>query len=365
MRIGIYDPYLDDLGGGEKYMLTIAECLSKDHEVNIFWDKKNDLTTVLQRFSIDLSRVEIVPNIFDSKFGFLRRLNESKKFDAIIVLSDGSIPFVFSRKLFMHVQQPIATAERSGLKSLFKKRRISKVFCNSYFSKSFVDKQLGLESIVIYPPVSLKPKKIKKENIILHVGRFRARDVRTVANGVSMPVGDYKKQSVMIEEFKKIAKKIPRWKFILATGVKSEDEKDFDEMVRQSKNYPIELHVNKSNDELWDIYSRAKIYWHASGFGEDLEKHPEFAEHFGISTVEAMGGGAVPVVFNAGGQKEIVEDNISGFLWNSLDELEEKTLLLTQEDKILDTMSKEARARARNFEGERFCEEIRRLIDND
>lgn len=363
MRIGIYDPYLDDLGGGEKYMLTIAECLSIDNDVVIFWDNKEDLDIVLQRFSIDLSRVEVVPNIFSSKVGFLKRLLESKKLDVIFVLSDGSIPFVLSKKLFIHLQQPIPAAEKNGLKNIIKKTRITRVFCNSYFSKSFVDKQLGVDSVVVYPPVALRPKKVKKQNVVLHVGRFRARDVRTVANGVNRPVGDYKKQSVMIEAFKKITKKIPGWKFILATGVKPEDEKEFSEMRKQAESYPIEFLVNMSNDDLWDIYSKAKIYWHASGFGEDLDRHPEFAEHFGISTVEAMGAGTVPVVFNAGGQKEIVEDNINGFLWNTLFELEEKTLYLTKENKILEQMSEEAIRRAKDFEGKRFCEEIKKMVE--
>src|SRR3989344_6305573 len=125
MKIGIYDPYLDDLGGGEKYMLSIAECLSKEHDVRILWDDKKDLDLVLQRFTIDLSRVKVVPNIFDSNFGFLRRLNESKKFDAIIVLSDGSIPFVFSKKLFIHLQQPIPAAKKNGFKNVIKKTRRS------------------------------------------------------------------------------------------------------------------------------------------------------------------------------------------------------------------------------------------------
>lgn len=363
MRIGVFDPYLDDLGGGEKYMLTIAECLSTDNDVVVFWDNKGDLDIVLQRFNIDLSRVKVVPNIFSSKFGFLKRLLESRKFDIIFVLSDGSIPLVLSKKLLLHFQQPIPTARKDGLKNLIKKSRITGLFCNSYFSKSFIDKQLGVKSIVVYPPVSLKPKKVKKQNIILHVGRFRARDIRTTVDGVSMPVGDYKKQPVMVEVFKKMSSKIPNWKFVIATGVKPEDQGEFSKMRKLAKDFPVEFLVNKSNDELWDLYSKAKIYWHASGFGEDLEKHPEFAEHFGISTVEAMGGGAVPVVFNAGGQKEIVEDNINGFLWNTLSELEEKTLYLAEEEKILEKMSQEAVARAKNFEGKRFCEEIRKMVE--
>ena len=40
MKIGIFDPYLDDLGGGEKYMMKIAQCLGKNHDVSIFGIEK-------------------------------------------------------------------------------------------------------------------------------------------------------------------------------------------------------------------------------------------------------------------------------------------------------------------------------------
>src|SRR3990167_3008417 len=346
MKIGIYDPYLDDVGGGEKYMLKMAECLSEGNDVTVFWNNKKDLETAKVRFSVNLSNVKIAANLFSPNVSFFKRLMGTKNYDAIIVLSDGSIPFSLSKKLFMHIQRPIRGAGR-GLKNKLKLSRVSKVFCNSYFTKSFIDKQLGIDSLVIYPPVDLHPKKVKKENIILHVGRFRVMDMTT-------GVKDYKKQNVMVDALKKMSNKMPGWRFVLAVGVREDDKADFDTLTKKTKGYPIEFLVNKTNDELWDIYSRAKIYWHASGYGEDLEKHPEFAEHFGISTVEAMGAGVVPVVFNAGGQKEIVEDNINGFLWNTLSELEEKTLYLVKEDKILSTMSVEAIKRAKDFEGKGF-----------
>jgi glycosyltransferase involved in cell wall biosynthesis len=49
-------------------------------------------------------------------------------------------------------------------------------------------------------------------------------------------------------------------------------------------------------------------------------------EHFGISTVEAMSAGGVPVVYNGGGLPEIVRDGKDGFLWKSTDELIDKTV---------------------------------------
>ncbi|MEK7502083.1 MAG: glycosyltransferase [Patescibacteria group bacterium] len=353
MKIGIYDPYLDDLGGGEKYMMKIAQCFSQNNEVFVFWNEEEDFDDLKKRFLIDLSRVSLRNNIFSKNFPIWKRLIESKRYDVIILLSDGSVPFLLSKKTYIHIQQPLP---RIGLdlKAKLKLSRISGIFCNSSYTKSFIDKSWGINTSILYPPVELKPKKTIKENIILHVGRFRVKNVGTE---------DYKKQGVMIDAFKKMIKQgLRNWKFVLAVSIRDDDKEVFDQVRESAKNLPIEFIVNRNNDELWDIYSKAKIYWHASGFGEDLKKHPEYAEHFGISTVEAMGAGAVPVVIDAGGQKEIVEEGKCGFLWNSINELIEKTSKLMENEKLLKKMSENARRRSARFAGDRFCKELEEII---
>lgn len=355
MRIGVYDPYLDDLGGGEKYMLKICECLSKKHDVSLFWDDHNDLEKANKRFGLDLSKISLAPNIFSAKTPFLKKIIETRKYDAIIFLSDGSIPLSLSKKLFLHIQQPLKGIP-GGIRRNLKMKRVARIFSNSAYTKHYVDKALGSDALIIYPPVILKPKNLKKENIILHVGRFRIKEVMT---GIS----DYKKQFFMVEAFKKMAKEIPGWKFTLAVSVREGEEGEFAKLEEGAKGFPIEFLLNRSNDELWDIYSKAKIYWHASGFGEDLEANPELAEHFGISTVEAMGAGAVPVVINGGGQKEIVEDGKTGFLWDNLDMLKEQTITLTKNPDLLGKLSKSARERANFFAGDRFCREINEMVE--
>ena len=67
MRIGLYDPYLDTLSGGEKYMLTMASCLSKNNETSILWDDASILERAYNKLHIDLRKVKIEPNIFSSK----------------------------------------------------------------------------------------------------------------------------------------------------------------------------------------------------------------------------------------------------------------------------------------------------------
>ncbi len=362
MKIGIFDPYLDDLGGGEKYMMTIAETLSKKHKVNVFWDNHEDLTKLAHRFLLDFSSINIVKNIFTTDTSIIKRLRESFKYDVIITLSDGSLPFLLSKKTFIHFQQPFPNI-KPKLSNILKINKIDNFLVNSKFTKSFIDKEFDINSKVLYPPVDFYPKDVKRQNIILNVGRFRVKDVTTSKGGQTKGIGDFKKQSVMVDVFKKMVDEgLKDWKFVLAVSVNEHEKEIFKDFKKSAINYPVEFLVNKTNKELWETYSKAKIYWHASGFGEDLKRHPEFAEHFGISTVESMGAGCVPVVINAGGQKEIIENRVNGFLWDTLDQLMSITLSLINDNSKLDEVSKRASASVKKFTKENFEKQINDLV---
>lgn len=357
MRIGIFDPYLDTLSGGEKYMLSIASCLAPENDVFIFWDKNKEAEikqATLKKLGIDLTSVKFYKNIFDKNVSLVARFFESKKFDAIIYLSDGSIPFV-GTKLFVHFQFPTEWINGKSIKNRIKLFFIKKIFCNSYFTKSFIDKKLNVKSDVLYPPVNLSViKNKKKENVILHVGRF----------DVDFHESNYKKQDVMIDIFKKmIDAGLGNWKFKLVVGVRDGDEEKLNKLKAISEGYPIDLIINIPNQKLWEYYSKAKIYWHATGYGEDLQKYPEKAEHFGISTVEAMGSGCVPVVFNAGGQKEIIENNKNGYLCNSIEDFISRTNALIKDENLLKKISLASIERANIFTGNKFCKELKKIIN--
>src|SRR5260370_621248 len=80
-----------------------------------------------------------------------------------------------------------------------------------------------------------------------------------------------------------------------------------------------------------ELNGQSAIYWHAAGLGNDDAAHPEQTEHFGITTVEAMAAGCVPVVINKAGQRETVEHGVSGFLWDTPDELQRYTARLIED----------------------------------
>ncbi len=354
MRIGIFDPYLDTLGGGEKYMLTAASCLSKEHDVFVFWDQ-NILETASKKFNIDLSRVNVVKNILE--YNLPAKLLKSRGFDAIFFLSDGSLPFV-DTKLFVHFQFPVEWVNANSFVNRKKIQRVEKVICNSRFTKEFIDKEFSVQSEVLYPPtywekdfpkVDLKDKK----NIILNVGRLSKLPDGTI----------FKKQDFLINAFKKIVNKgVSNWEFVMVVSLLEEDRGILNYLRKLINGYPVKIYENSPYEDLLKIYHDSKIYWHASGFGENLIKHPEKAEHFGITTVEAMINGLVPIVINEGGQKEIVADGVDGYLFDSEKSLVEKTLNLIKNKPLLNKLSKKTLEKGHNFTTDKFCEEINNIF---
>jgi len=348
MRIGIYDPYLDTMSGGEKYMLSIALCLSQKHDVSLFWDvtKKDEIiTSAKNRFDFDLSKLTFIDSIFSSKVSFVDRFMDSRKFDRIILLSDGSLPFLGCPTI-VHFQSPVEWVDVS-FKTKLKIARIKKIICNSLFTKSYIDRKFGVHSAVVYPPIVLGKKKgLSKTNTILHVGRY----------GIQQSGSSYKKQEVLVQTFKKLVDEgLHDWELSLVMTIQEGDKEKVQILQKSAENYPVRFVINPENATLWEEYEKAKIYWHASGFGEDLLKHPDRAEHFGMSTVEAMGMGAVPVVINAGGQKEIVTDGENGFVWNTLEELEQKTTNLINDTQSYERLAKNAALSVGKYSLEKFC----------
>lgn len=356
MRIGVYDPYLDTLGGGEKYMAFLASCLSRKHDVRLFWDNKEILDKLHKRFLIDTSNLHIDPNIFNTSVSILERIKKSRQYDVIVFLSDGSLPFLLCKKLYIHFQFPVEWV-RTSLTTKLKLIRVNGIICNSYFTKHFIDKKLGVKSIVVYPPASGDHRdgiNFKKEKIILSVGRFNL-----LSNG-----GTFKKQEVMISMFNELVNTyhLPDWKLVLIISVKQEEISQIERLTGNIDNLHVQLIINSSAKELQEYYSRASIYWHAAGFGENIVKHPELAEHFGIATVQAMEEGAVPVVISAGGQKEIVKDGENGLLWKTKEECIEKTLAIISDKELWQRLSKSAKERAKDFSLQKFCKEINAII---
>ena len=134
--------------------------------------------------------------------------------------------------------------------------------------------------------------------------------------------------------------------------------------LAQNSCRPVKFVINPPFSRLQKLYSISKIYWHAAGYQVDQDIHPEATEHFGITVVEAMASGLVPLVVDKGGLPEIISHNQNGFLWSSLKSLTAKTQLLIGHPKKLAKMSQQAIIDCQKFSKANFENQLLRLISN-
>jgi glycosyltransferase involved in cell wall biosynthesis len=344
MNIGIYNPYFDSLGGGERYVLTLAEHWSQKHTVTLLWNDKELKQKAEERFNLDLSTVRIDTNFFQSG-NIAAKLLKSAQFDLMIILSDGSVPMSMARFNILHFQVPFAHVSMP----LWKRDRYQQIVCNSEFTKQHLDKTLRIETSVIYPPVDVdKFVTGKKAKLIISVGRFN---------------GQYtaKKQDILIQVFREGIKNhhFDGWRLLFAGGLLPSDIAYFEELQQKADGIAVEFRPNCSFNELRELYSKASIYWHAAGFGET---NPANMEHFGMTTVEAMASGVVPIVFNGGGQSDIISGGKNGFLWLTKEELYKKTLIAMKKTDVTRKIIREAKKTSAGFSKDRFTHEFDILL---
>lgn len=308
----IVSPYLDHLGGGERYMLSAASALeSMGYKTYFSWDNLAEIQNLANMLGITLASPELDPNIKKLYFGSnpLSMYMATSSYDVVIYLSDGSLPLLGGKKNLVHMQVPFHGVGGKSLKNQFKKNFIHHLIVNSSFTKKVIDHEYGIDSTVLYPPVSPITCKATKENIILSVGRFE-------------PSLNTKHQDILIDAWRLALPKLPGWKLVLAGASSSDDW--LRHLETHAIGLPVEFRTNTSYEDLCQLYAKAKLYWHAAGYHVDEHKNPELTEHFGISTVEALSALCIPLVIPYGGQREIIES--SDFHWESIEELVQKTL---------------------------------------
>ena len=346
MIVGIYDPYFHILGGAERYVLSIALCFPRD-EVIIFTKDGELLTKAQKKFNLELPHVKT--ELWSDDRG--ERNRRLKQLDILFYVTDGSLFFSPAPKNILIIQSPVHIPQPS-LKTYIKLTRWQTLLCYSEFVVQFVQKKLHKTPVTLFVPVELpKLQTLKKENLIVSVGRFFTQ----LHN---------KKQLEMVSLFKKIYKNgPPDLKLVLIGSVDPGGEEYFAQVKKESGGFPIEIITNATYEDLKKYYQRAKIYWHAAGFGENLEKHPEKAEHFGVSTVEAMSYGVVPVVFGAGGQTEIVINGENGFIWRTEQELKKYTIELLQNEPLRQRIVHAALRSSQGYSHDKFCQRLYEILE--
>jgi glycosyltransferase involved in cell wall biosynthesis len=371
MKIVFYSPYFPKhFGGGEKYLLDCIAALLKRgrDEINLALPTEEFLTQEqiaiirqnYQKFcDYDLSQLKIIATPLGTKASFWQKLCWTKNFDLIYHLTDGSLFFSLAKKNILHIQVPLLLNKRSLVERL-KLKNYQIKNSNSFFTKNYVEKQWPVKVDYVHQPlINLKefPAQsnplAKKEKIILNVGRF-FRQLHS------------KRQDVLISLFSRLIKQEPKllegWQLHLVGSV--EDEEYFQEIKSLAKKLPIKIHQQLDRRALVELFQRASLYWQATGYGLDENKHPSAVEHFGIAPIEAMAAYCVPLLIAKGGHKEVLGAEFSDYLWQSDEDCLNKSIALIKNKEERAIVAKQLRIRAEDFNEQRFNQLLFKMIDS-
>jgi glycosyltransferase involved in cell wall biosynthesis len=363
MSVGIYDHAFHVVGGGQKYVATLAAALQDRFDVTYLVHRDVNVAQLRDWYELDLSRckVRVVPLPF---FGGRQWIDSGiatgeidNPFDPVARASADYDVFVNANML--EKVRPLAPLSLfmchfpdAFPRAHFAAHEYTLLVANSKYTSGWVRRRWGLEpSILLYPPIDAAGPQVPKERFILSVARFEP--------------GGSKKQREMVEAFLALRRALPErlqgWRLVLVGG--SLERNAYLERVRDAVRGEagcIDLRVNVSLRELRTWYARASIFWHACGLGE---RDPQLIEHFGMTTVEAMQNRCAPVVFDGGGQREIVEHGVNGFRFRGLDELCAFTARLIGDEPLCTSIQREAQRRSERFSRAAFEGRARTLFD--
>jgi glycosyltransferase involved in cell wall biosynthesis len=382
MKIGLYIEHGvgNGVGGAELMMAYLASCWSQAHDVDLVHHRPPLTRERIQAFTTDdLTRVAIrcvprdpVASPFKDPVRRYRSARDwhtglSDRYDLFVACTHWLPPFSHAPNgvllvLFPFYVRPHDTAEMTSLPPW--KRTLSRAYHDfewrqrmgsygrhiaiSEYSQLWTRRRWGIDPQVIWPPVDVSVPAADKRDLVLSIGRFS-----TMAHT--------KKQLEMMRLFARLHEApLARWRYACVGGLNARPENFayFNDVKKAGAGASTIVEANVDRKHLAELLGSARIFWHATGLDEDTDRHPELAEHFGICTVEAMAAGAVPVVINKGGQPEIVEHGVNGFVWNTAEEMARYTTLLAEDQALWATMSAAARARAQMFSRDRFVRDM-------
>jgi O-antigen biosynthesis protein len=330
VKIAVYNLHFAARGGGERRSAALAAHLCREHEVTLFVHSPLDKNEVRKLFGIDLANVMVVE--LDQK-DHLTEIARTYP-DIFINNSHGSsLPCIAPAGIYMCM---FPEAERIDLSSYHV------ITANSDFTARWLLKKWGYRSEVVYSACQFMGPSSKKEKIILNVARFTQ----------DTPSSHHKRQDVLVEAFRKLVDEHKQgWELHLVGNVgASPGDQAFVEQLRlASAQYPVRILTGLNFERLRQEYRSAAIYWHATGFGSNEDEWPNRQEHFGMSIIEAMSAGAVPLAFDGGGPRESIRPGVNGYLWTDKDELIQQTRDLVANTARLTCMSATAVEDSKKF----------------
>ena len=346
--MGVFSPVINWCGGAEWVAINMITALKEHgHQVIVLSDKPLNQNKFLHVFGRTLSADQqmIFPfkcfsstdyhNIYTDA---IRCLMLKTKCEIVIdTFSNAILPKV----MVSYIHHPLLTRVKAALPNTrnkaffypykryltFSKNKVSNklIFANSRFTADAIKTEIGINPHVLYPPItneilnhSMEDFEKQKEINVITVSRICHQKG--------------------LEIIPHIAKLCNREISFTIVGLLDSQEA-LNSIVKLAKDLKVSERVkiitNIDRTHLRRLLLKSKVYLHTA-----------INEHFGISIVEAMASGCIPVVHNSGGPKEFVPSNQR---FNNIDEAADMV------GKAVDSWSP---TQSRKFSkmAERFCE---------
>ncbi len=332
-KILLWNPYLDTCGGGERHMIQICQYyISKGYELTVSWDK--DISKDLERkLRLNLpTPTTWIPKL--SSYSLFQKISLLKRFDVLLYATDGSYFFSSAKKTICFAMVPNRHLYHMSVINRIKTRSWRWI-ANSKFTQGNL-KRFGVSAHIVYPIIDIPSDSLPQSKpvmgtslTLISVGRF-FRHLHS------------KRHDVAIAWFVQFLDMYPQYagsKLILVGGLKQEDKKYYDSLKKLAAEHPhIVFKPNISYEELHHIYRTGDFYLHFAGWGINEMSHPERTEHLGITPLEAMSYGCIPLCYASGGIPEIVKDGVTGHTFLNRDELSLKLVRLGRDPSLQEKM---------------------------
>lgn len=363
--LAIYDHAFHFIGGAQKYGLTLINALTELFDITIISNRDISYKDFLDWYDLDLKscKIKIIPlDYFDEDNSHIEpamiKVEEDNPFN-LISIESGNYDFFINNSMnemvfpLSNISIMVCHFPERRPRIYFYSDNYNYIVYNSEYTAGWIKKRWNINPHKhIYPPVDMEQDIVKsdKENIILSVARFELEGT--------------KKQKEMIKTFIKLNEFYPElfqnWSLVLIGGSGSNNSylESLRELIIKSGLKNIRINVNISSEDLKTNYKKAKIFWHLCGLDQ---KDPENIEHFGMTIVEAMQNKIVPIVFDGGGQKEIVNQEC-GFRVKNTAQLIKYTLKLSRDTESLERIAASALNRSRLFNRETFEKRVMKFF---
>ncbi len=323
-KIALFHPWIKSRGGAEKVVLELLKNSKHDYDLYTWvYDRENTfkefedykIKIVSPKIGSKISRLYILRGLLPW-IGIFNKI-PLEKYDKFLISTSGVGEMIVFRnykkgKTYAYVHTPLREADNKIIKWNLENRHKGirkQIYIPSVEFYKILEKKAWKKIDTLIFNSDLSFSRAKKRNLILNqdthiinpisdISRFKKKGSQSGKNFVYLArINPPKRQDVLIEAWKRFAKKYPRYNLtIIGTP---EDKKYYKKILRMANNdKSIRIMKNVPDKELRDIIA-SSVAGVFLGYQED----------FGIVPLEIISAGKPLLAVDEGGYTSVIKDH--------------------------------------------------------